>query len=119
MAKLIFRMRGVPDDEAEEVRELLVDNQIDFYETSAGNWGISLPAIWITDDRQYEQARQLLQDYQVQRSLRMREEYDLQRKRGEAPSLWHSFREDPMKFIGYMGLVAAVLYLSLQFFLSF
>ncbi len=119
MAKLLFRLRGVPEDEAEEVRQLLVDHSIDFYETSAGNWGISLPAIWITQEQYYEEARKLLQDYQVSRALRVREEYDRQRQRGEARTLWHSFIEDPMKFIGYVGLVAAVLFLSLRFFLSF
>ncbi|MEE3087569.1 MAG: DUF6164 family protein, partial [Pseudomonadota bacterium] len=42
MAKLLFRMRDVPDDEAEEVRELLTQNKITFFETFAGNWGISM-----------------------------------------------------------------------------
>lgn len=38
-AKILFRLSGVPDDEADDVRMLLTDNAIDFYETSAGNWG--------------------------------------------------------------------------------
>ena len=47
MALLLFRLRNVPDDEADEVRHLLNENSIEFYETSAGNWGISMPAIWL------------------------------------------------------------------------
>jgi hypothetical protein len=31
MAKLLFRMRHVPDDEAQEVRALLEQNNIDFF----------------------------------------------------------------------------------------
>ena len=60
MAKIIFRLNGVPDDEARDVRELLANHAIDFYETSAGNWGVSMPAIWLKDDGQFEQARALL-----------------------------------------------------------
>ena len=36
MAVLIFKLRYVPEDEAHEIRELLGDNNIDFYETTAG-----------------------------------------------------------------------------------
>ena len=39
MAKILFRLNGVSDDEANDVRELLSNNAIDFYETSPGNWG--------------------------------------------------------------------------------
>ena len=42
MSKLLFRLRNVPDDEAEEVRQLLEEHGIETYETDAGNWGISL-----------------------------------------------------------------------------
>ena len=45
MSKLLFRLRHVPEDEAEEVRALLEQNSIEFFETFAGNWGISLPAL--------------------------------------------------------------------------
>ena len=39
MATLLFRLRHVPDDEADDVRALLEENGIDFYETTPGNWG--------------------------------------------------------------------------------
>ena len=45
MSKLLFRLRNVPDDEADEVRELLTQHSIEFYETGAGNWGISMPRV--------------------------------------------------------------------------
>lgn len=53
MSKLLFKLRGVPDDEADEIRALLAEKQIEYYETSAGNWGISLPALWLQDDSRY------------------------------------------------------------------
>ena len=38
----LFNLRGVPEDEAEDIRQLLDEHEIEFYETSAGNWGVSL-----------------------------------------------------------------------------
>ena len=64
MAKILFRLNGVPDDETNDVRELLTNNAIDFYETSSGNWGVSMPAIWLSDDDQFEKAKALLDAYQ-------------------------------------------------------
>ena len=75
MAILLFSLRGVPDDEADDVRELLTEQAIDFYETSAGNWGISMPALWLKDHGQLAQAQELLANYQRQRYLTARENY--------------------------------------------
>lgn len=119
MSKLIFKLRNVSDDEAQEVRELLENNEIEFFETNAGNWGISLPALWLKKDDQFSEARQLLDNYQRERSARIREEYELSRERGEIRTIWSSFLENPTRFILYLGLVAAVLFFSLRFFVFF
>ena len=47
-------MRHVPEDEAREVRELLASNKIEFFETFAGNWGVSMPALWLKKNEQYK-----------------------------------------------------------------
>ena len=52
MPSLLFKLKDVPDDEAEEVRQLLAAEDIEFYETEAGSFGLSFAAIWITDDTQ-------------------------------------------------------------------
>jgi hypothetical protein len=44
----------VPDDEAHEIRELLIDNDIDFYETSVGVFGISMPGLWLKNEEQLQ-----------------------------------------------------------------
>ena len=82
MALLLFRLRNVPDDEADEVRHLLNENSIEFYETSAGNWGISMPAIWLRNDDDYDLAFSLLHQYQLSRSQRMRAEYEADKAAG-------------------------------------
>jgi len=111
MSKLLFRLRNVPDDEVEEVRALLSEHQIDFYETSAGNWGISMPALWVRDETQYNHARALLDTYQAQRSERIREEYTRLKREGKHKTVLDSFRENPFAFIAYLFIVYALLYL--------
>ena len=83
MSKLLFRLRNVPIDEAQDIRELLEDNDIAYFETSAGNWGISLPAIWVHETDSFEFARQLIDDYQHERSERLRREYELSKSNGK------------------------------------
>ena len=119
MATLLFRLRHVPDDEAEEVRALLSEHGIDYYETEPGNWGISMPALWLRDASQLEQATALLGEYQQQRAERMQQEYTALRERGEAPTLLTSLRAQPVRFVFYTGLSAAILYLSVSSFFSF
>lgn len=114
MSKLLFRLRGVPDDEAEEVRALLETHQIDFYETTAGNWGISMPAIWVRDESQYQQAKSLLDHYQAARSARVRAEYERLKREGRHKTLWDSFRENPLGFIAYIFIVIVLLYLPFK-----
>ena len=118
MSKLLFRLRHVPDDEADEVRALLKDNDIEFFETFAGNWGISMPALWLKDEAQYPRARELLDLYQQERLQRVREDFAQQRMRGEVKTMWNSFRESPLRFLLYASLAGLVLFLSVQMFLS-
>ena len=119
MAKLLFRMRDVPDDEAEEVRELLRQNGIPFFETFAGNWGISMPGLWLVNEQQFDEARALLDEYQEARSTRVKSQYLWQREQDEIRTFWESFRAEPVRFSVYLCLAALVLFLSLRFFVSF
>jgi len=118
MAKLIFKLQHVPEDEAEDVRSLLAEHGIETYETSAGNWKISMPGIWLKNDDQLSHAKALLEDYQKQRYQRARQELDSLQSKGETKAFWNNFLENPLQVTLYLGFVAIVLYLSLQFFLS-
>ena len=60
MSILIFRLNGVGDEEADDVRQILIDNKLAFYESSAGRWGISVAAIWLQDESQADRAQALL-----------------------------------------------------------
>ncbi len=109
MAELLFKLNGVPDDEAEQVRDLLNEAGIDFYETSAGNWGVSLAAIWLPDRQQLEQARTLLDDYQHRRQLTMRQEALEQ----PPEAFWQRLLRQPLQVIAILLLVGAILYISI------
>ncbi|GJM11736.1 MAG: hypothetical protein DHS20C12_01390 [Pseudohongiella sp.] len=119
MSKLVFRLRNVPIDEAEDIRDLLEGNDIAYFETSAGNWGISLPAIWVHESEQYEFARRLIDEYQLERSTRLRGEYQLSKKSGEAKTLLQSFKENPIRFIAFSVLIVVVLTIYMRVFVFF
>ena len=47
MSKLLLNLRGVPDDEADDVRRFLDSGGIGYYETQPTLWGVSFGGIWI------------------------------------------------------------------------
>jgi len=120
MPTLLFRLNGVPDDEADAVRAVLRDNQIDFYETHAGRWGISLGGIWLrdADGHRAERACSLIEDYEQERAARAREAYDEQRRRGRHETLVQRLLREPLKVITVFAIVLGVLYLSLMPFIG-
>ena len=112
MATLLFSLRGVPDDEAEEVRALLHEQGIDFYETGAGNWGMSMPAIWLKNDADLPQARTVLNAYQAERTAIQRQRYVEAKQQGLEPGFFEYNRRHPWRFLFYITLLAAILYVS-------
>lgn len=118
MPAKLFSLNGVPDDEAEDVRALLTASAIDFYETQAGNWGISAPAIWLRDESQFAQARALIDAYQCERLLRVREEYARRQKEGRNRTTIDVIRENPLRFLVYLAAILAVIYFSTKPFLD-
>lgn len=112
MPHLLFKLNGVPEDEALEVRRLLNENHIDYYETSAGLLSISLAAIWIRDDGEIERARTLLDEYQQHRYRQAREEYQQQLHEGRAETLLQRLLRQPLRMLIYLAIIIAILYFS-------
>lgn len=118
MSILFFNLRGVPDDEADDVRALLSAHDIAYYETSAGAFGISLPAIWLQQSSDLQTAQQLFADYQRQRSLQQRQLYEERKRLGQQPGfLQHNLRH-PLRFILYCGISAVLIYLSVHWLIN-
>lgn len=95
MAKLLFSLRNVPDDEAAEVRALLDQHAFDWYETEAGLLGMSAPALWLREAADHPRARALLDGYQQQRQLQARADARQREQRGEAESFIGLLRTRP------------------------
>ena len=93
MAKILFRLRNVPEDEAEDVRNLLEEHQFDYYETNPGNWGISMPAIWLRNKEDYPRAKELLDIYQQERVIRVRQEYQQLKEAGQVTTMLDRLRD--------------------------
>ena len=117
MSERLFNLRGVPDDELEDLRRLLKEQGVDFYETPAGNWGISSPAIWVSEAGARERARDLIDDYQRRRAEQARSEWEQQCREGRAESLFDRVRREPGRVLVYLGVIAVVLYFSIKPFL--
>ena len=74
MSKLLLNLRYVLDDEIEDVRAMLDEHRIGYYETQPSRWGISHGGIWIREDGDLPRAKQLMADYQARRQARVRAE---------------------------------------------
>jgi len=116
MTILLFRLRNVPDDEITDVRELLDTHHINYYETTAGNWGISMPGLWLRDNQDYDRARALLDEYQAARQQTMRECYLEDRAAGRAETHWSLLRREPVKVVSYLLLITVTLVISIVIF---
>jgi hypothetical protein len=115
---LVFKLNGVPDDEAEDVRRLLSTNHIEYYETAAGKWGISTAAIWVYDNTQAQIARRLIAEYEKDRSHRLREEYEELRREGKSETFIARLIRHPVEVLGALAIILIVLYFSIKPFVG-
>ena len=115
MAVLIFRLNGVSDEEAQDVRDLLTDNELDSYETSAGRWGVSVAGLWLVNENDKTRARKLIDAYQLER-----QSYFEQLKIEAPPETFSDrFKQSPLNVIFYGLLAVTVLFLTLSPFIKF
>ncbi len=119
MAVKLMSLRDVSDEEAEEIRALLNERHFDYYETPAGNWGISAPMIWLREPEDLNIAKPMLERYQQERSQRIQAEYQQRCKRGEQRKLLDEIREYPLRVIALLVLAATVAYFSVMPFIEF
>lgn len=118
MAKLLLNLRNVPDDEADDVRDLFAANAIDFYETKPSMWGVSAGGIWLANAAQLDQAQQLLARYQQQRAETARAERDAAIREGRAPTTWSNLRDNPRQaIVAVVGIALMLAIVTLPFLL--
>jgi hypothetical protein len=115
MSKLLLNLKMVLDDEADDVRAMLAEHDIPFYETAPSRWGISYGGIWVQEDRDITRAKQLMADYQQQRQARARADRAAAMRDGTAETFMTVLRKEPARvvltilaIVGLLGLVALV-----------
>lgn len=114
MSRLLIKLRHAPDDEIDEIRGLLHENHIAFYETQPGPWGISAPGIWLKHDDEYDRAKALLDDYQEKRFREQHAEYERLRRAGEHRTFLQNLMENPLQVLLYSVIVGLILYFSIS-----
>jgi hypothetical protein len=113
MTTLLFKLKDVPDDEAIDIRELLTENDIYFYETHAGFWRLGVDGLWLPDDSNLKRARELIKAYQVERTANQQKVYAELVEQGQAPTLWQNFLLSPLRFVLLIVAVFFILTLTL------
>jgi len=116
MSVLIFKLRHVPDDEASDVRALLDEHRIEYFETTAGNWGIAMPGLW-TQDADAEEARWLIDEYQQQRSIEQRNRHIEAIQAGHKLTVFTRIKQRPFAILGILLFCAFLLYALLAPFI--
>jgi hypothetical protein len=118
MSKLIFRLNGVDEEEAQDVRDLFELHHIDYYETDAGRWGLSVAALWLINPKQLSCAQELLADYQQQRLLRIRESRAQNEDLYKPLSVKERFLQSPFQYLLLVIAIVAVVGFSTLPFVS-
>ncbi len=109
MPRLLLNLRNVPDDESEEVLELMARHHIECYQTPPGPLGITAGGIWLKERDDYPRARELMNEYQAERARRARADYDEALRAGRVETLWIAMRRRPVRTLLYIGLAVFIL----------
>ncbi|MEZ5465462.1 MAG: DUF6164 family protein [Lysobacteraceae bacterium] len=99
MPQLLLNLRHVPDDEADEIRSLLDEHGVAWYETQPGRWGISFGGIWLKHDAELARARDLMNAYQRDRRAKALAEREEARENGRTTTVLSEFRRDPWRLL--------------------
>ncbi|MDT8385447.1 MAG: DUF6164 family protein [Gammaproteobacteria bacterium] len=110
----LFSLDGVSSDEENEIRELLEENNIEFYETPHGDWGFSQAAIWLRDDSKLREAKELIATYQREREKKERAKYINRSKNRPEGRLLDKIKSEPALY-AFLLLVFATLFWMLVF----
>ena len=110
MSKLLLNLRGVPDDEADDVRRFLDSGGIGYYETPPSLWGTA-GGIWV-DDGDVAEAKSLMAEYQRARQARARGERAEAERNGTARTFTDVLRAEPLRVA--LALIGVALLLGLS-----
>lgn len=113
MARLLLNLRNVPEDEARDVRTLLDDHAIEYYETPPSRWAVSMGGIWVRHDEDYPRARQELDTYQAHRAASARATYARRKRTGDVDTFATMLRRRPAEVVLYIAAAAGIIALMM------
>ena len=64
MAIRLLGYSGLPKEDIANIKYLLSERNIQYYETPPGNWGASMAALWVYTEDAYIDALQIINNYQ-------------------------------------------------------
>ncbi|MDG2524358.1 DUF6164 family protein [Stenotrophomonas sp. HITSZ_GD] len=118
MAKLLLNLRNVPDDEADEVRALLDEAKVDYYETRPSIWGISAGGIWLRERDDHARVKPLLDAYQQRRGETARARRAAELADGSGETFATLLRTRPLfVLVTLLGMLAVAALVLLPFLL--
>lgn len=110
MSQLLIKLNGVSAEECDAVRQLLDEHEVEYYETSEGNWGVSVAAIWLANEDQLPQAKVLLDQHHSQWA----EQFNAEPVMG----FWQNLRQQPLRVIGMLVFLGMIIYFSVAPFIG-
>lgn len=113
MSKRLFNLRNVPADEADDVRALLDEAHLAWYETPPSPWGISHGAVWLKHAEDWTRAKQLLDDYQRQRGEAARQAHAQAVSEGREPTFAQLLRQRPVFVLATLAAMVLIVVLTL------
>ena len=113
MAKRLLSLYNVPDDERAEVIELLEKHHIAHYETHPGFFGITPGGIWLAHTEDDDLAKQYLDNYQRERQVRARAQWQDQVQQGKVGGFWFSLKSNPLGMLSALVIIILALLMSL------
>ena len=115
----LMKLRQVPEDELIDILKLLDELEVDYYQTSAGAFGISLPALWLRDETRHAEVLAQLEDYAAKRQQRARLERDAWAELNGHRTMSDIFRDHPLKFCLRVVVIVVLLFITVKPFLNF
>lgn len=115
----LMNLRHVPDDEADEIRDLFEQHQVPYYETPPSRWGVSMGGFWVHDDAEAARAKALLDSYQAQRLEAQRQAYNDDLAAGRVGGFWWRIRQKPVTTLAACIAIGVILVFSLAPFVTF
>ena len=76
MAKRLYSFPPDAEHQAEEIRAMLEQNNIEFYETPPSRWGFSNASIWIKNNDDFPVAKSLFEQEIIEYAAKARERFE-------------------------------------------